>query len=370
MRRQDEQPSFQRPAHGVLLDCAPDHAGAASSRPARHDIVAPGMAGGSIVRPLVSAVVEVAVAHGAPRQEMVAAAGLETDAERVPIERLYDAWELALRSTRDPSLPVRVGQLARFDRYGVLGMILYVSATMEAAARRLVRYHDLLTDSGHWHVRQGGEHVIAAWHRDAATRLGARAANEQVLASFATVCRQITVAFRPTALHLRHAPPDESLAAHVGAPRVVADEDAIVIPLAWLRERPLGSDPHVEQFLLAQIAAAVGDTRPPDSVVHQVAALLVERIADGAPPIVDVAAALATPERTLRRRLADEGTSYEAVLVSVQRERALALLARDHPIQYVALAVGFADASAFSRAFRRWTGETPTAARRRLRTPV
>jgi AraC-like DNA-binding protein len=64
--------------------------------------------------------------------------------------------------------------------------------------------------------------------------------------------------------------------------------------------------------------------------------------------------------RSLRRRLADEGTSYRALTQSALQESALAML-RDpeRTVQATADALGFADATAFHRAFRRWTGVTP-----------
>ncbi len=80
----------------------------------------------SIQRTIAVAVAEVAIGHGAPRDELTPLLG-EPDAERLPIEQLYNIWELGLSSTNCRGLPVRVGKLASFDRYGALGIALYVS---------------------------------------------------------------------------------------------------------------------------------------------------------------------------------------------------------------------------------------------------
>jgi AraC-like DNA-binding protein len=78
----------------------------------------------------------------------------------------------------------------------------------------------------------------------------------------------------------------------------------------------------------------------------------------------EIAAQLGLSGRTLRRRLQAEGTPYPALVQRVQREQAEAmLLDPTRSVKQVAHALGFADASAFHRAVRRWTGKSPTALR-------
>ena len=68
----------------------------------------------------------------------------------------------------------------------------------------------------------------------------------------------------------------------------------------------------------------------------------------------------------LRRRLEEEGSSYRLEMSARRRDLALAQLAdRGRSIQAVAQSLGFAEASAFHRAFRQWTGESPGHYRRR-----
>lgn len=85
---------------------------------------------------------------------------------------------------------------------------------------------------------------------------------------------------------------------------------------------------------------------------------------DRAHSAASVAAALHVSVRTLHRQLADEGSSLQALKDEARRERALALLQRSRrPVKQVALAVGFASEKSFARAFRQWTGLTPSEAR-------
>jgi AraC-like DNA-binding protein len=76
------------------------------------------------------------------------------------------------------------------------------------------------------------------------------------------------------------------------------------------------------------------------------------------------ASRLALSERSLSRRLAADGTTFRAVRDEVRREIATHRVLRGDGIAEVADALGFGDATAFSRAFRRWTGRSPGAYRR------
>ncbi|WP_298649339.1 AraC family transcriptional regulator [uncultured Tistrella sp.] len=92
-----------------------------------------------------------------------------------------------------------------------------------------------------------------------------------------------------------------------------------------------------------------------------VAALDVLLRDEAGPPVDLVSAArrLALSERSLRRRLAAAGTSFRQRRDMALAERAQRLLAEGVPVERVAGELGYADAAAFTRAFRRWTGETP-----------
>lgn len=79
------------------------------------------------------------------------------------------------------------------------------------------------------------------------------------------------------------------------------------------------------------------------------------------PPFSEIAQKLCLSERTLRRRLADQGVSYQSLLDMVRKNRTLEML--ENPklsIEQIALEVGFSDSHNFRRAFKRWTGSTPS----------
>ncbi|MEP9367982.1 AraC family transcriptional regulator [Xanthobacter sp. VNH20] len=83
------------------------------------------------------------------------------------------------------------------------------------------------------------------------------------------------------------------------------------------------------------------------------------------PRFEDLARQMRLPSSTLRRRLREEGQSYQSIKDEIRRDRAMALLAEGtRPVAEIAEALGFAEPSAFHRAFRKWAAMSPAAFRR------
>jgi AraC-like DNA-binding protein len=102
-------------------------------------------------------------------------------------------------------------------------------------------------------------------------------------------------------------------------------------------------------------------------VTHQVRQVLCRLLPQGEPKREAVAQALLLSERTLQRRLQEEGTSYQQLLDDTRRELAEQYLAQPNlPLLEIAYLLGFADPSNFFRAFRRWFDATPGEYRARL----
>jgi AraC-like DNA-binding protein len=110
---------------------------------------------------------------------------------------------------------------------------------------------------------------------------------------------------------------------------------------------------------------------PDDESSHstQVKALLMQAINQRRPlPGLDeVAAALATTTQTLRRHLLDEGSGYQRLLDEVRRDAAIDRLYLQHlSVAEVAHQLGFAEPRSFSRAFKQWTGVSPSVYLRKI----
>lgn len=139
-----------------------------------------------------------------------------------------------------------------------------------------------------------------------------------------------------------------------------AGRDALVIEPTDLDLPFQGHNREMLDLVTPALAAEMRALEAAGSVVEQVRAVLMERLASGPPDLSDVAADLGLSERTLQRRITDEGTSFRELLAGARRSLGQRLLADPSvEIGEVAFLLGYQDASAFYRAFRDWEGTTP-----------
>lgn len=134
---------------------------------------------------------------------------------------------------------------------------------------------------------------------------------------------------------------------------------------ATLAARPLhGGDDALRRLALAFLAQSGPGGGP--EVSPRVRAIVGQSLGTGVPTVSGAAHLLSMHPRTLQRRLADEGTSFGAILDDARRDEARRYLTTtDLPMTQIAAAVGLAEQSTFTRACRRWWGRTPTDVRRR-----
>ena len=141
-------------------------------------------------------------------------------------------------------------------------------------------------------------------------------------------------------------------------------QHAMVMERCWL-ELPFASYNPVTSNQALALCRAQQDALPPrGETAAAVESHLRPRLREN-PQMAEVAAALHLSERTLRRQLAEEGTSFSAIHDRVRTERAQELL-QDPELTIAAIGgqLGFNDAREFRRAFKRWTGQAPSETRR------
>ncbi len=127
-------------------------------------------------------------------------------------------------------------------------------------------------------------------------------------------------------------------------------------------DRPFpGHNRELLEILTPALASALDELQARSSIKEQVKLILKRSLASGRPELSDVARDLGTSERTLQRRITEEGTSFRELLVEARQELGRQLLSDPATeIDEVACLLGYQDASSFYRAFRYWEGVTPS----------
>lgn len=327
-------------------------------------------------------VVRYAVARGASEGDLLDAAGISPEALRDPDGRVQgDAhgrlWEAAAEAVGDPDLGLHLGARYRHDALSIVGHVMLSARTLGEALDALAEYSTLFAEGVRTRLDRGGGGRPAALEFatvDAGTSylVGAsRHPIECLMTSVAAVAEVLTGSPLPVlAVAFVHARPPSGSAAHEAAFGVAPTFGAPVARLAFeassLRWPGTAASPrlfatltHGADLLLGDLEAARGDGLRP-RVAEAVAGHFRGRV----PSLSDVAADLAMGERTLQRGLKAEGTSFQRVVGDVRLALARHHLDRPHAtIQEVAFLLGYAEPSAFHRAFKRWTGRTPQAYR-------
>lgn len=286
-------------------------------------------------------------------------------AKMVAADAYYDLLERVVRADPDgTTLPLRVGATMVCDDYAAFGLAWKSALTLQGSYERAVRYARVLTSvTGHVLEKVDGGAILHL-ERQGARRLGLRISNEATLASIVAISREVCGArFRADSVCFRHSPPP-SLARHRAyfdcEPIFNADWDGLRVPDEVLHAPNRLGDRSISDFFEAHLAGELTQLQDDSTLERRVRGLVSPALSEGVPMVSDVAAQLGMSGRTLQRRLADHGHTFQSQVDMARRELAEQLLREtDYALAEVAFLTGFSEQSAFTRAFRRWSGQTP-----------
>jgi AraC-like DNA-binding protein len=265
----------------------------------------------------------------------------------------------------DPAgLGVRVGASYHVGAFGIFGFACLTSSTLGDAVRFAARFYDLSYGFCLPTVTVDGP--VAALQLDLPNQTGpvAEFLVRRDLAAMARIMAEVLGSAVPfTSIDFAGPAPSSGDAAACEAfgvtPGYHAPVNVVRWPAALLDNRlPQASDMSVV-MCEQQCSALLERRRQRSGVARRVRERLTS--IDGEPhTIAAVARHLAMSERTLRRRLAEENTTFRELVEEVHRVLAEELLATGALlVEDVALRLGYAEATSFIAAFKRWTGTTP-----------
>jgi AraC-like DNA-binding protein len=268
-------------------------------------------------------------------------------------------------ATGRADLGLLVGERYRIDHLGPLGELMRSSETLGEALRVLGAYHRLNSDSAAAYLQlEGGEALLAyavyqPWIRNLAQ------IHELALACFLACIHDMSGhRLLPTCVLFAHsAPHDSTTHRRIFGRRIVFDADrtALVFPAGWLERQLPGADARRREAI--ERALANGPAGPLLPLVYRALRVQLTRTATSGD---ELAALLDMHRRTFNRRLRAEGTTFRRVLDDVRFEVARQLLENSAaPLLRISQSLGYGEASAFTRAFKRWSGRTPAQWRQR-----
>jgi AraC-like DNA-binding protein len=287
---------------------------------------------------------------------------------RVPIATIHELLAGAEFLTGDPDLGLKAARLIAPGDYGVLEYAARSAATWRGACDALWRYMRLVNDALCYSVQEEGE--LAQLRLDSKVALPRASADFQSAAFYVSVAYWWPDNFQPDLevcfLHPRPADVSEyERTFPTGRLRFEAPFNGFVFPKEYLELPVQGADPHLHAVLRKHADAMLAELPRAQSLTERARDLVVKELAGGTPTLGHVARRLALSERTLARRLDEEGTTFKALLEDSRRRLSLRYV-RESELAFgeIAFLLGFSQTAAFYRAFRRWTGQTPLEWRR------
>jgi AraC-like DNA-binding protein len=258
--------------------------------------------------------------------------------------------------------------LARDFDLREIGLLYYVmasSGTLGDALKRLARYSKVTNEALVFGYREGNRLIIGVSY-SGVPRHSDRHQIEFCMFAVLRICRVLTghnlVPQQFSISHYRSQGTAE-MARFVGTKvEFGADTDEFALNIE-ARELPLTHpDPYLNKLLLKDCEAALADRRGDKGELRtRVENAISQLLPHGRVLVEDVARSLGMSERTLARKLSDEGLNFTEILQQLRRDLAVRYLDdRKLHISKIAWLLGFHEVSAFTHAFKRWTGKTPS----------
>jgi AraC-like DNA-binding protein len=308
-------------------------------------------------------------ALGADPADVLVQAGVDVDLfddldNRISYRTASHLFRVCTQRTGCPHFGLLLGQRGGLSFLGLVGLLARCSPDVEGALRSIVRYLHLHIQGASTTLEVRGSTAVFDYEIH---ELRAEATDQIEDAALATMCNIMRdlcgPQWTPLEVWLAHRRPNDvaPFRSFFRAPvRFDADQNALVIPAESL-QRPLPLvQPELRRLLASRIAAL--EHQYSDQFPEQVRSILRTALLSNHGSAEQVAALLSMHSRTLHRRLAASGTNFRALVDETRFAIARQLLEdTDSDVGHVADVLDYADASAFTRAFRRWSGTTPAA---------
>jgi AraC-like DNA-binding protein len=281
--------------------------------------------------------------------------------ERLSVRSQITLLDEAAIALQDDCLGFTLARDFDLREIGLLYYVMASSQTLGDALKRVARYSQTTNEALVVRYREGNRLIINLSY-SGVPRHSDRHQIEFCMFAVLRICRVLTgrnlVPQHFSIAHYRSEGTSE-MARFVGTS---ADTDEFALNIDARGLPLIHSDPYLNELLLKYCEAALADRRGDMSQLRtRVENAISSVLPHGRVLLEDVARSLGMSERTLARKLSDEGLNFTEILQQLRRDLSVRLLnERKLHVSKIAWLLGFHEVSAFTHAFKRWTGKTPS----------
>jgi AraC-like DNA-binding protein len=305
--------------------------------------------------------------HIAPRELLsgseLSAAELEQSQARISPVALWELIERALSLTNEPGLGFYYGLQLKLSSHGSVGFAAMTSATLRESLHIAERFLSLRAPFLSLRLVEEGDSAALELSSLYAAETQLMFVTEALFTALIQMARSVLGRSLQGSFELSYTQPKYFADfAHLwpGPVQFASAHNRIRFARGLLDESLQMADPVAARQALSECERELSALLDNRSLVASVRLQLSSR-ERGYPSLTELSRQRHVSERTLKRRLAEQGTSYQKLVDGLRRERALSLLENEaHSVDQVAALLGYSDAANFNRAFRRWLGESPS----------
>jgi AraC-like DNA-binding protein len=288
---------------------------------------------------------------------------------RLPIETYLRIQDEAAHYVDDPYFGLHMGEYAEAGSWSILGYMMMNCETLGEAFQKSARYHRIIGNliEGKATLRFNKIKVMLATPPHAPKM--SRHCFEATISSSARMMRTLTgEEINPLKVTFSY-PEPESTAEYERVFRcpVLFDqkETGFTIGIDVLQKPILYANPELLQHFERYAQAYLAEMDRQDEHTRAVTKIILSRLDDEGLTIKKVAKEMAVSVRTLQYRLKGEGVVFTDLLKDVRENLAKKYLCQDYTVEEITYLLGFSEPSVFRKAFKKWSGVTPSEYRER-----
>jgi len=288
---------------------------------------------------------------------------LKQPGARYRMDNIDNLWRKASEVIDDPCFGLKTGDLWHPSHASALGYALLASHSLREAFERVDRYYRVLTDERPMRLDETEEEltltlIFSHKRRDIPQR------SDAILAGVMRACRMTYIEdLTPESVTFTHPKPSCSARffEYFRCPVVFeAPANSLSLSIDAVDKHLPGSHPQLAELadqVMIEYLAKLDQNHMP----QKVKAVIIDQLPSGNVTNENVARALYMSSRKLQRQLQSAGTTFNTILNETRQDLAQKYLGnQDTSITEIAFLLGFSESSAFSRAFKRWMGVTPS----------
>ena len=308
-------------------------------------------------------------AEGVKAEDVFSDAGLTLSEQvknpggRIPIQNMTRLWEAAVQSTGNPAFGLKVSEHVHAMHFKALGMLTVTSESVAQAFEKIISYHALISDSVIINLQYQPDVIGFSINENE----GVEISHSAIDAFFSVIlkyCQNMMGNMKVVRkVDLKRSSPSSQRpwSDFYDCPVLFGQSSNVLWLDRALLERP---SIHYDEKMAVANENAVKDylkSMNADTWGHKCKLNIQFSAENETPTLTILAKQFNLSERTLARKLKDEGTSFSQILQEKKQEIACYYLKEtDDSIVNIALNLGFKDTSNFNRAFQRWFNMTPS----------